>query len=190
MPRESDEALLKRIEARVIPLVSDYGGIPRGSWKPVYAWDLDSTIASTVHRRHMVDAIRAGGGITWDDYAMKCADDVPIAGSVALMRELRGGCHVIISGRSGQAEELTWTWLEQHDVPADAALLRIHGDHTPNGIYKIRVLNALKALGAEVRLYFEDWREVATQIEKETGIPVVGINPFDPDELGERQGAI
>lgn len=189
MPRESDAALEERIVKHVIPVLSDNGHIPPVQWRPVYAWDLDSTVASTVHRRHMVEEINNGGPATWDDYAMLCADDEPIAGSVALMRELRG-IHVAISGRSGLAEDLTWAWFERHEVPFHAALLRVHGDHTPNGRYKVRVLQAMQRLGISVRLFFEDWADAAREVAEQTRIPVVGINPFDPVEFPARQGAI
>lgn len=173
MPKESDAALAARVEALNLSL---WTGVP------VYCWDLDSTVCHTLHRHHMVDAIRAGQD-SWDNYAMRCVDDTPIAGSVALMRELKGR-HIAISGRSGCAEELTYAWFRQHDVPVDAALLRIDGDHTPNGLYKVRVLRALKAAGADVRLFFEDWDEAAGEIETATGIPVVGINAFYPAKTG------
>lgn len=178
MPRESDESLAERI--------FNLRGVLADS--PVYCWDLDSTVCSTVHRRHMVPAIKEGLS-TWDDYAMACPDDIPIAGTVALMRELKG-THIAISGRSALAEDLTYAWLEKHAVPLDAVILRAHGDHTPNGKYKVRVLKTLRATGADIRLFFEDWDEAAKEIAEGAGIPVVGINPFDPAELGERQGAL
>lgn len=178
MPRESDQSLAIRV-AGMGRLLQD---------GPVYGWDLDSTVCSTVHRRHMVEAIRRdaelAGEDAWDRYAMACADDTPIVGSVALMRQLPG-THVAISGRSGCAAELTRAWIKQHDVPLDAVLLRLQGDHTPNGVYKVRVLKALQQAGAYVPLFFEDWGEVAAQVYAETGIPVVGINPFDPVEYEE-----
>lgn len=193
MPRESDQALAERIRTQVIPVVSDNWHIPQLSWKPVYCWDLDSTIASTVQRRHMVEEIRADAALAgegaWDRYAMACADDAPITGSVALMRELRGP-HVVISGRSGCAAQLTQAWFEYHDVPVHATLLRAEGDHTRNGLYKVRVIEALRKAGVTVSLFFEDWKEAAEEIAARTGVPVVGINPFDPAEFPARQGAI
>jgi hypothetical protein len=191
MPRETDQALKARVR-EVIRVLSDDGHIPKGSWRPVYAWDLDSTVASTVHRRHVAQAIMAGESdpSAWDDYAMMCAKDAPIAGSVALMREMPHGFHVAISGRSALAEDLTWEWFFEHDVPFRAALLRIHGDYSPNAEYKIRVLRELEAQGADVRLFFEDWQEAAIEIAEGSGVPVFGVNPFDPRELGERGGAI
>lgn len=193
MPKESDAALRARIREKVIPVISDSGGIPKSLWRPVYGWDLDSTVASTVQRRHMVEAIRAdallAGEGAWDRYAMACADDAPVLGSVALMRELPG-VHVAISGRSGCAEELTWNWFDQYEVPVSAALLRIDGDHTPNAKYKVRVLLAMQEMGINVKLFFEDWKEAAEAVAGETGIPVVGINPFDPESFPARAGAI
>ena len=194
MPRETDQALKARVRDNVISVLSDAGHIPKGSWRPVYAWDLDSTVCSTVHRRHVAQAIIAAGeedNEAWDRYAMMCSKDEPVPGSVALLGELlHSGFNVAISGRSALAEELTWEWFFEHDVGFGAALLRAEGDYTPNAEYKIRVLRELQAQGAEVRLFFEDWQEAGIEIAKATGIPVVGINPFDPRELGERNGAV
>lgn len=157
-----------------------------GEWLawPLAAWDLDSTVANTLHRAPMVKRIRSGKEVvTWDDYSMLCADDLPIEGSVALMREWRGpGAlpHVAISGRSMCAEDLTWAWIRQHDVPLKAIMLRPDGDHTPNGTWKARVIQSIHRQGGSVRLFFEDWDKAAEVITKETGVPVVGINAFYP----------
>lgn len=153
---------------------------------PVAAWDLDSTVRDTSHRRHIAHAIRAKTGeYTWDDYAMRCGLDTPIEGTVVLMRELKkaGYSHIAISGSSECAGPLTRSWCRNNDVPLDVVMLRKDGDHTPNGLWKVRVIRALQAQGADVRLFFEDWGTVAEQVRQETGVPVVGINPFDSEEL-------
>ena len=154
--------------------------------RPVIGWDLDSTLCSTVHRRDMVPAIKAGGpdAPTWCDYSLQCADDEPVHGSVALMREMGWYTHIAVSGRSLLAYDLTWEWVKKHQVPLSAVILRPSEDHSPNGIWKTRVLQALRRNGADVRLYFEDWKESAEQIRCETGIPVIGINPFDGEVPG------
>lgn len=153
---------------------------------PVAAWDLDSTVRNTAHRRHIADRIRAKEpGVTWDDYYLQCVADTPIEGSVALMRELKyaGFSHVAVSGSSELAGEITAVWCLQYEVPLDAVILRKDGDHTPNGPWKVRVLREFQRQGADIRLFFEDWGAVAEQVRQETGIPVVGINPFDSEEM-------
>ncbi len=167
MARESNEHLADRI-FDIRGTLADV---------PVYAWDLDSTVCSTMNRRYLVEQIREGKA-TWDDYAMECSGDTPIVSSVALMRELKGS-HIAISGRSGKAEGLTYAWFVKYKVPIDAVLLRVEGDHSKNGDYKVRVLQALQRSGADIRLFFEDWDEVAKKVFAETGIHVVCINPVD-----------
>ncbi len=43
----------------------------------VVLWDLDSTLANTSHRQHMVPLIKAHteGGPTWEDYSLACTED-------------------------------------------------------------------------------------------------------------------
>ncbi len=178
MPKTSDSVL------------DDMVQVEAGWWLtqglPVIGWDLDSTVCSTVHRRHMVPAIRAGGpdAPTWCDYSLQCAGDEPVPGSVALMREMSLHVHIAVSGRSLLARDLTREWVKKHQVPLAAVLLRPEGDHTPNGTWKVRVIRALQRAGADVSLFFEDWKESADEIVRETGIPVVGINPFDGEVPG------
>lgn len=160
----------------------------RRSMRRVACFDLDSTVCSTVHRRHLLPAIRAGES-TWLDYAMMCGDDQPIHGTVAVMRELQPD-HLIfaVSGRSIEAEEMTWAWMRRYAVPVDRMFLRTDG--RPTAEWKISVIRQLQGQGYEVSLFFEDWAEAAAEIAEATGIPVLVVNPCDPAELGERQGAI
>ena len=60
--------------------------------KRAVGWDLDSTLCSTMHRRHLVPEIKAGRA-TWDDYSDLCVNDEPIAGAVALARMLHAAGH-------------------------------------------------------------------------------------------------
>lgn len=152
---------------------------------PVAAWDLDGTVRDSSQRRHVAHAVKRGEA-TWDDYYMRCADDVPIEGSVTLIRELKltgGYSHVAVSGSSMCAMQLTQDWLLKHEVLLDAVVLRKDTDHRPNGDFKVFVLRAMQRLGIDVRMYFEDWGQVAEQVRQETGIPVIGINPFDCEEM-------
>lgn len=149
----------------------------------VVGWDLDSSLSSTVHRRHIVAAVRAGTS-TWDDYSMACRDDPPIEGAVALMQlmvdmdpEVK---HIAISGRSERALNLTRSWAIQHRVPLSGYMLRPDGDETPNAEWKAACIRRLQAEGYRVRLFVEDWGPAALEIREKTGIPVLGLNPFDP----------
>jgi hypothetical protein len=148
----------------------------------VVGWDLDSSLCRTAHRRHLIPEIRAKRA-TWDDYSMLCLEDEPIEGAVALMRLMTEMDpyvqHVAISGRSARALPLTSQWAFRHGVPLSRFMLRPDGDHTPNGKWKVKCLRQLEDEGLTVRLFVEDWDQAAKYIREETGIPVLGLNPFD-----------
>lgn len=145
----------------------------------VVLWDLDSTLANTLHRQHMVPAIKAHtkGGPTWEDYSMACVDDTPVEGAVALVRLMRSlDTHLHqygVSGRSETARDLTLAWFAKHHVPLDDLYLRPDGDHTPNGKYKVGVISQLRDSGKDVLLFVEDWKETGEYIREKTGVPVL-----------------
>jgi hypothetical protein len=145
-------------------------------------WDLDSTLASTMHRRYLVPEIKAGRA-TWDDYSDLSSDDAPVAGAVALARLLCAAGHpqYAISGRSGSARDRTLSWFRLHDVPMDRLILRPAGDRTDNKLFKVRQIHQLQDQGVKFCLFVEDWQPVAEYITEQTGIPVLGVNPFDPE---------
>ena len=67
----------------------------------------------------------------------------------------------------------------RHDVPMDHLILRPEGDCTDNKLFKVAKINWLKAQGARFCFFVEDWAPVAEYITEQTGIPVLGVNPFD-----------
>ena len=149
---------------------------------PAVGWDLDSTLADTMHRQPFIDKIRAGRG-TWEDYSLMCADDEPVEGAIALMQLMRHHSpeleHVVISGRSRCATALTWDWLRTHDAAPDLLRLRPDGDNTPNGEWKVSQIRALaEERGYEVVLFVEDHPGTARYIREHARIPVLGVNPF------------
>jgi hypothetical protein len=149
----------------------------------VVLWDLDSTLANTAHRQPMVPAIRAKTGPTWEDYSMACVDDTPVEGTVALVRLIASLADLPtgnvrqygVSGRSEAARQLTLDWFTRHEVPLDDLYLRPAGDHTPNGKYKVGVINQLREAGTDVLLFVEDWKETADYIHAKTGVPVLVV---------------
>lgn len=148
----------------------------------VVLWDLDSTLANTAHRQHMVPAIKAKQGPTWEDYSMACADDTPVEGTVTLVRLLdwlsspdKPIRQYGVSGRNEAARDLTLDWFDRHGVPLDGLYLRPDGDHTPNGRYKVNVINQLRDDGVDVVLFVEDWKETADYIHEMTDVPVLVV---------------
>jgi hypothetical protein len=144
--------------------------------KRAVCWDLDSTLADTRHRQHMVPLIRAGKA-TWLEYSLHCADDEPIEGAVTLARLLYGArvWQFAVSGRSASAEGATRDWLKRYQVPLDDVFLRPDGDYTENGLFKVRVLGQLRDRGFDVVLFIDDWQETADIIQAVTPVPVLVV---------------
>ena len=138
-------------------------------------FDLDSTIANTEHRRHLMPHVTPGS--TWDDYAAACPGDTPVEGVIAVMRALHPTHQIhIVSGRSGSAEALTRAWLAEHDVPYDFLCLRGAGDVSANGMAKARYLTGLAGQGVKPVVFFDDWPGAAEIIREEAGVPVVLVS--------------
>jgi hypothetical protein len=150
-------------------------------FRPVWLWDLDSTIRDTTQRQWIIPEIKSGNA-SWADYSMLCAADAPIEGPIALMREAVDVSHIGVTGSNECARNLTSIWLDKNEVPLSAVIMRPDDYPLPNGKWKVMVIRALLRVNADIRLFFEDWDVVAVYIREQTGIPVVGINPFYPTE--------
>lgn len=153
--------------------------------KTAVVWDLDSTLANTLHRQPMVEQIKAGKA-TWDDYSLAAEADEPIRGSVALLRMLQPiHQQIIISGRSEAAWSLTNDWLYRHSIPVDRLYLRQPGESIDDtDQLKVRKIRKLLGQGLSVVLYVEDWGPAAEAVWRELHIPVLGVNPFYPEPGG------
>src|SRR5262245_60208704 len=103
--------------------------------KDVVFFDLDSTLADTTHRQHLIDDARARGEEPdWEAYSLMCSEDVPFPGPVQLARMLSwsGYFIVILSGRAEAAMAQTVRWLYENEVPFHEVILREAGDTTSN----------------------------------------------------------
>lgn len=145
----------------------------------VVCWDKDSTLAHTLHRQHMLDAIKAGAGVTWQDYSAACAGDAVIEGTATLLRLMQGHGlrHFIVSGANAEAHDHVHSWCRRHFIPYDAMALRAPGNHEPNPKFKIAVVQEIRRMMMHVDLFVEDWPDCARQIYEETGVPTLVVNP-------------
>lgn len=141
-------------------------------------YDLDSTLAHTRHRWHLSPMTDPSS--SWEIYSGACLDDSPLAGTIARLR-LDWYHHEvhICSGRGAAAQKQTDQWLLKHVGPFyDYLTLRPVGDETPNGTLKVNYIKGVQMAGTDVVLAYEDWPDAARQIYEETGVPVLGVNPF------------
>jgi hypothetical protein len=158
-------------------------------------WDLDSTVANTLHRHHMLEPIKKWSStvkelgeekaialgvpkLTWDDYSLACIKDKPYPASVSLMSLLwRTHLQVAVSGRGAIALEQIWKWAKAWKVPLDEIRLRGQEDFRPSIELKVAKIRDLQDQGITVVLYVDDWPADARAVERELGIPSLKVNP-------------
>lgn len=142
--------------------------------------DLDSTIADTGHRHHLIDR---ENGTDWDAYSAECVNDLPMEGMITLVKILVShGVEVhALSGRKHSALAMTVAWFQQHDIPVTQFWLDESGEGDyVNGRthkdYKLeRALEVQKITGKKIRLHFDDHPTVADTFSK-AGIPTVCVS--------------
>lgn len=153
-------------------------------------YDLDSTIAHTVHRHDLfpTEWSREVRDV-WVKYCMACPGDTPLEGTVARMRMDWQHHQVhICTGRMIEAESLTKEWLEKYAIPYDAIKMREFEDTeaTKNSDLKISYILHLRDQDIDVKLVYEDNPVISAAIHEKTGVPVLGINPFYPPGKEDR----
>lgn len=150
--------------------------------------DIDSTVADTRQRWHL--SPMADPNSSWHAFCAARMSDLPIAGTVTLLRMLYPHHQVhLCSGSEESSRDVTRSWLAMHRVPHDVLRQRAEGDRRPNAEVKIAYIEELRARGLHVALFLEDHPDVGVQIPRRTGVPVLGVNPFYPeDEEKFRQG--
>ena len=138
--------------------------------------DVDSTLADTRPRRLYCPTVDPA--YTWTDYAMECADDQPIAGTVrAVQLFARAGFAIhLVTYRPYAARVKTIDWLRRYDVPYHRLRMRTENDTGDSTSYKLGYLRAVCELGFTPAQFIEDWPETAAAIEA-AGVPVLCVNP-------------
>jgi hypothetical protein len=148
----------------------------------VVVFDKDSCLFRTQQRWGLIPTRNPES--SWEDYSRACGGDEPIHGTIAAAR-LHWRWHQvhICSAANDAAEPEIRRLLDTHHVPFDGLKLRERGDDRSGPDLKVAYIQALRAQGLEVVLFYEDYRDCATTIERETGVPVVGVNPFYDDDV-------
>lgn len=137
--------------------------------------DLDSTLADTRQRHYLSPT--EDPSKTWEDYAGACSADLPIEGSVALLRLLHPHYFIyILTGRDGSARAKTEKWLAEYNIPYDLLRMREPTDIEGNGNYKTKEIAKMVELGFKAKLFIDDWPSVCESVEGE-GTPALCVNP-------------
>ncbi len=151
--------------------------------RPTVCVDLDSTLADTRHRQHMIRPADDPVPMDWRAYSLACADDAPIEGPITLLRLLAPACRIVIlSARDEAARSLTERWLREHEVPYDRLILHRTGIDDPDmGTFKAEQIRRLRGEGADVVLMVEDAPLVAASMRR-VGVATLLVRPPAPDD--------
>lgn len=152
-------------------------------------FDLDSTLADTSQRHHIIDQIHADPPTAnWVDYSMACADDTPIEGVIKLLNLL--STHfiiVIVTGRSILAREETEAWLSLYKVNYARLIMRpvVHqNEHThSNAVWKKLMMLELRQEGYRIVLFIDDWPDCAREAAKIGIQSVITVPTYNWDKI-------
>lgn len=131
--------------------------------KEIVTFDLDSTLADTQHRQHMIN--RDGGATDWAAYAQECYKDKPVVSVVLMLHALSERYDIwIVSARDGSARERTQHWLASYGIHPKGMILDDGTiEHTPShGHYKLAAVELIEEMtGQKVAMHVDDWAQVA-----------------------------
>lgn len=154
--------------------------------------DLDSTLADTRHRHHMIDRVN---GTDWEAYSKACVDDDVIEPTRVIVETYYAfGVEVhYVTGRVEESRHETLQWLRKKALPVDGLWM----DEQPNrfdskshALYKRdRVLEVIAHHPhLEHLLHVDDWPDVKVRLE-EQGVPCLCVRaPHEIDAFMAEQG--
>lgn len=141
-----------------------------------YIFDIDGTLANGDHRLHHIQKSPKD----WDAYFAACFGDSPHLHICDLANALhRGGAQIIyLSGRSDICRSETKAWLRHHDLPSGPLYMRRQGDHTPDHVLKIAMLDQVIADGYKPDMVFDD-RNSVVKAWRAAGLPCAQVAEGD-----------
>lgn len=158
--------------------------------KSLFVFDLDGTIADLSHRlplirvcspSQLLDASEKAEGFKpdWPAFFDACDQDKPIRWVINLAQMVRPfGDILILSGRSDRTQVKTRAWLIQHGVPYDFLEMRPDGNHEPDEILKLRMLERfIGQCDFEVQFIVDD-RQKVVDMWRRNGFNVLQCNAW------------
>ena len=142
----------------------------------VIVFDIDGTLANVEHRRPYI-ATRPKNWAAWNAGIPR---DTAHEEIVFLAKTFHDGGHTIIlcSGRSDDLAKVTIAQMADFGVEYKGLYMREAGDHRPDSIVKVELLNRIRKDYGEPYLWFDDRQQVVDAIRAE-GIRVLQVAPGD-----------
>lgn len=135
------------------------------SMKRLVTFDLDSTLADTRQRHHLINP--DGVSTDWRAYSMACANDEPVEAVFMLARALQAAGHAlwIVSARDEAARDLTTHWLIYNGLEPDGIILDNHEHLGGHDSYKLAMIRDLERYtGLPHMLHVDDYPPVAERL--------------------------
>lgn len=131
-------------------------------------FDIDGVLADVTHRLHHLRSRPKN----WAAFFAAAGDDPLLTtGRQQLLEAARQHPVVYLSGRPERLRRLTQTWLDAHDLPAGALVLRPNGDRRPARLLKAQLVRRI-AQGGDIALVVDDDPEVCDAL-RAAGFPVL-----------------
>ena len=151
--------------------------------RTVVTFDLDSTLASTEHRRNLLPTGLESSELTagaFIPYSLACDKDPVVPGPQALFHVLQEYAEVwVVSARSGHAMEKTVTWLHKYGMRPSGVILEGDEDrvstHGWHGRYKAAAMQHVEKLtGQRPWLHVDDVPGLTPDLA-EVGVPLLVV---------------
>jgi predicted kinase len=139
---------------------------PDPALPPAWLVDVDGTLA----------LIGSRSPYAWH----RVGEDAPNPPVVELVRALRGtgNAIVVVSGRDGVARKATLAWLDRHEIPHDALLMRSPGDNRRDSVVKRELFDTRIRRTWQVKGVLDD-RDQVVRMWRELGLTCAQVAPGD-----------
>lgn len=133
--------------------------------------DIDGVLADARHRQHYLN----GRWQDWDSFFLSAGGDGLLVEQARLLETVAED-HVIalVTARSDWIDEITLTWLHQHEVRWDLLIMRSSGDYRRSTAMKQHALEQLQTRNYDPVLAIEDDPRNVKMFES-NGIPCIFI---------------
>jgi predicted kinase len=149
-----------------VPTARGGGYLPDPTLPPAWIVDVDGTLALMSGR----------SPYAWH----RVGEDAPNPPVVELVRALRGAGNaiVVVSGRDGVARGATLAWLDRHEIPHDALLMRSRGDARRDSVVKREIFESLIRWTWQIRGVLDD-RDQVVRMWRDLGLTCAQVAPGD-----------
>ena len=144
-------------------------------------FDMDSTLSSVVHRRHLVTEYPKD----WSRFHGSMVLDAPLEHTIRKLRahKKQGEKVIILTMRPERFRPFTERWLRQQNVPFDRLYMRPEGDFRSSDAAKLAIYREQIAPEFDVELAYDDRTDVL-DMWKAIGVKAVpvsdpGLPPFE-----------